>query len=344
MRQTNGDIITGFPNSSGFATNNVGIGTASPTWNFKLTVDNRDDGTASTNDRNGIHVIAKHVGCNWGYGILVNTNPLTATHALSVQADNGHRAIIFGNGMSWFKNRMIIGGASPTDVCNNDELNGVALEVNGTGTITSGMWSSSDLRFKENIVKIGNTKEIIKNLNPVSYQFKVDEFKDKNFLPGTTYGFIAQELIQVLPNSVRQERDGYYSINYTTIIPVLTAAIKEQQDQIEKQQKEIEALKNTSSKSNITPSLDKESKLFQNNPNPFDATTTISYYLDEMTVNAALYIYDLNGKQIKKYDLNSKGQGSLKISSEDLASGMYIYTLIADGKEIDSKRMILTGK
>jgi len=33
---------------------------------------------------------------------------------------------------------------------------------------------------------------------------------------------------------------------------------------------------------------------------------------------------------------------SLTIEAAELAPGMYIYSLIADGKEVDSKRMIVT--
>jgi hypothetical protein len=37
-----------------------------------------------------------------------------------------------------------------------------------------------------------------------------------------------------------------------------------------------------------------------------------------------------------------KGKGEVIIQGSELKSGLYIYSLIVDGKEIDSKRMILT--
>jgi hypothetical protein len=84
------------------------------------------------------------------------------------------------------------------------------------------------------------------------------------------------------------------------------------------------------------PSLD------QNFPNPFNQSTQIGYYLPEATRTANLYIYNMNGLQIKSIPIQNRGKGSVTINGSELRSGMYIYTLIVDGREIDTKRMILT--
>ena len=55
-----------------------------------------------------------------------------------------------------------------------------------------------------------------------------------------------------------------------------------------------------------------------------------------------MYIYDMQGSQIKNISDLVKGEGAVTIEGHELSAGMYIYTLIADGKEIDTKRMILT--
>jgi hypothetical protein len=57
--------------------------------------------------------------------------------------------------------------------------------------------------------------------------------------------------------------------------------------------------------------------------------------------NALIVIFDLNGLLIKSYDIQNSGDGSIKINGNELKAGMYIYTLIVNQKEIDSKRMIL---
>lgn len=43
-------------------------------------------------------------------------------------------------------------------------------------------------------------------------------------------------------------------------------------------------------------------------------------------------------------DVTERNNASIKINGKELAAGMYIYSLIAENKEIDSKRMILTSK
>ena len=45
---------------------------------------------------------------------------------------------------------------------------------------------------------------------------------------------------------------------------------------------------------------------------------------------------------MKKPILTISGQGSETISGSQFSAGIYLYALIADGKEVDVKRMILT--
>ena len=84
--------------------------------------------------------------------------------------------------------------------------------------------------------------------------------------------------------------------------------------------------------------------LDQNAPNPFSVSTIIGYELPKGTQKAAIGIYDMNGKEVKLVQLSSDKKGSISIQGGDLLSGMYIYTLIVDGKYFDSKKMILTSQ
>lgn len=45
---------------------------------------------------------------------------------------------------------------------------------------------------------------------------------------------------------------------------------------------------------------------------------------------------------MKTYDSLNKMNGAILINGGAFKAGMYMYSLIADGKEIDTKRMILT--
>jgi hypothetical protein len=50
----------------------------------------------------------------------------------------------------------------------------------------------------------------------------------------------------------------------------------------------------------------------------------------------------MNGRQIDSYTIPSRGATEIIIEGESLDAGIYIYSLIADGQVIDTKRMILT--
>ena len=83
--------------------------------------------------------------------------------------------------------------------------------------------------------------------------------------------------------------------------------------------------------------------LFQNIPNPFNVNTEIKYFLPENTTSASINIYDLNGRPVKKIDINETGMSKITIHGAELKPAMYLYALIADGIEVDTKRMILTN-
>jgi hypothetical protein len=160
-------------------------------------------------------------------------------------------------------------------------------------------------------------------------------------------GFIAQELEVVLPDIVRISSNGLKSIDYDQIIALLLEAIKEQNTLIETLKADVNELKSNYDQINsIKPNETQydNAVLFQNDPNPFDQITVINYYLPITIQNASIIIYNMQGVQLKIFDHIQKGKSFISIKSEELKPGMYIYTLIADGKEIDTKRMILLKK
>jgi len=164
-------------------------------------------------------------------------------------------------------------------------------------------------------------------------------------------GFVAQEVQQVLPQIVVYDTaKKYYGINYVALIPVLVEAIKEQQYQIDSLKKLINKSK-TSLKAaveeNETTNISQENNidlaiLEQNFPNPFDQNTQIHYYLPDNTKNAYIYLYDMSGMQIKSIPLTRLGKSSIIIYGSELRPGMYYYTLVSDGHEVATKKMIFT--
>jgi hypothetical protein len=86
--------------------------------------------------------------------------------------------------------------------------------------------------------------------------------------------------------------------------------------------------------------------LYQNHPNPFNPSTTISYYVpDECKV--ILDIYDASGRRISRLVREEQEKGfhtvgwkGVDSQGKSVSSGIYFYRLTA-GKEMISKKMVL---
>ena len=229
----------------------------------------------------------------------------------------------------------------------------VRLDVNGL-TRSTFFATTSDAKYKTNISPLNNSLSNIMKLKGVEYNWKSTQYPSKQFDELKHSGFIAQELMEVLPNSVIKDKDGDYAVDYNSVIPVLTEAIKEQQKQIENQQAQIEELKKlvaqNGSKNSGATGIGEANKsidgyLAQNTPNPFSNSTEIKYQLPKAAQTAMLGIYDLNGKQIRMFPINTEqNSGSITVQANDLQAGMYLYSLVVDGKAFDTKRMVLTAQ
>ncbi|PBQ34154.1 hypothetical protein CNR22_21065 [Sphingobacteriaceae bacterium] len=82
--------------------------------------------------------------------------------------------------------------------------------------------------------------------------------------------------------------------------------------------------------------------LSQNTPNPFNNETTISYLLPASVTNASIDVHDMVGKKIASYPLEMRGESSIKISTTDFPAGIYMYSIVGDGKVMQSRKMIIT--
>jgi len=165
-------------------------------------------------------------------------------------------------------------------------------------------------------------------------------------------GFIAQELKEVLPEAVvYEEAEDRYYIDYIAVIPVIVEAMKEQQATIDELTTRIATLEGSAAKeksATITTTTEEttiaseKATLDQNIPNPFSSTTRVDISLPTTVKSATLYIYNMQGSQVKSYTITNRGNTSITIDGYTLDAGMYLYSLIADGKEVDTKKMILT--
>lgn len=80
--------------------------------------------------------------------------------------------------------------------------------------------------------------------------------------------------------------------------------------------------------------------LNQNVPNPFAESTTITYSVPSSVQKAQIHFYDGTGKLINSVDITERGNGQLNVFANDLSSGVYTYSLVADGQVVSTKRMV----
>lgn len=136
---------------------------------------------------------------------------------------------------------------------------------NGDVYTTSASFYPSDKNLKKDIETMDNSLSIISRLRPVTYHYDVASNKGMS-LPGSKqYGFISQEVKEILPELTKvathpaqydaqgkeiSAKKDVLALNYTAFIPILAKGIQEQQAQILKQeetikqqQQQIEALK-----------------------------------------------------------------------------------------------------
>jgi len=240
---------------------------------------------------------------------------------------------------------------------------------------TSGVFVQSDERFKENVEPVEGVLESLENLEAVTYTLKNDYARLRQSIasmPATTeksqrdkeffdkiygdleqgderYGFLAQNVKEVFPQLVHTDNSGYMYVDYIGLIPILVQSINELRAELadlraEKQEQESAPMLQAPAQSandELVASL-KGAKLYQNAPNPWNSETVIRYSLPEEVKRADIYIYNMQGMQLKCIPAQGRGESQVTLTASNLGAGMYLYALVADGALIDSKQMILT--
>ncbi len=221
--------------------------------------------------------------------------------------------------------------------------------------------STSDEKAKENINKLENPIEKIKQISGYTYNYKTNIFSEsipKDELSKLTkiqIGFLAQELATTFPELVVKPdtNNEFYEIHYDGMIPVLLEAIKEQQSQIDSLKQELSYINNTNqtksgertdtdNSNNEYNYLESSILLYQNAPNPFSEETVIKCFIPQTIQNAQLCIYNMNGTLMHCIQVNERGESNIVIQGGQLLQGIYTYLIIADGRASETKQMILT--
>ena len=344
-------------NSGGY----VGIrGNASPNYGL---------GAYSTGGKTAIYGQTTHSGSYASYGVIGESTPSYSTYTLGrcygVLGKAGASSLSFGV-MGVLKGTNTVGaaiyGSAYEDyghAMDSRYAGYFAGNVLVTGSISGTLLSYSPGLTPSNvgtrIATLPNVAGLLTGLDAKSYyptanrcglSFNDDsctymDTAEKQVLTKQHYCLDAEQLEEVFPDLVYENEDGSKSINYVEMVPILVQAINELKAEIT-ELKGGDAKPQTRAMSGEGETKDMAIlSMGENKPNPFSATTSIHVSIPETVQKAFIYVYDLTGKKVQQLDITARGKQNVQINATALNDGMYLYSLIADGKVVQTRRMIV---
>jgi hypothetical protein len=305
------------------------------------------------------------IGLPSSFYSLMNIPQISTTDRLTINASGEDRAILvnYDHDRDWYQSVCVRNSKKETgnyvvslwdaglnSFIDNFWVDGAGVEAN------HGSWNMSDAKLKYNVKQILSPLDKVKLLNGVTYNLISEKGTSDEKRP--YIGFIAQEVEKVVPEAVREFHTGLKGINYASMVSLMAEAIKEQQKEIEgkdqqikKIEEDLAAIKATlqnccsgylRTSGNSTAIVQQQAFLKQNAPNPFNTRTKIEYFVSEKSINNCISIYNTEGKKIIDFKEVEKGLGYVEVNAQALKSGTYVYNLVSDGVQVDSKIMIVT--
>ncbi|MFN8117805.1 MAG: tail fiber domain-containing protein [Bacteroidia bacterium] len=320
------------------------------------------NGTNSSATNVGINVSANSIGSSNFGGIFV-ANGATNNYAVFAQAPitavqtPGSTPSLNGNYAGYFNGDVVRTG---TDNFTSDQM----LKQN-IDSISNAMTIINQLKPKSYDYKISSFPSM--HL-PSGKQYGLIAQDVQSVLPELVNNNTHPAELDSVGNIVTPSFN-YLSLEYQQLIAIMLKGMQEQQQKIDSlttklntkdslQDARLSALEaaiasccaSARTSNNSTPttnnSLDIELSdkdaivLNQNVPNPFAEQTTITYNVPASVEKAQLIFFNSNGQVIQTVDIKTRGKGKVNVFAADLSSGLYHYSLVADGKVVDSKKMV----
>ena len=143
-----------------------------------------------------------------------------------------HGGTLYASTLTWNHDKVGINTSSPTE----------ELHVNGDICYTGSIGACSDARYKKDIETIDNASEILMKLRGIKYNWRQDDYPDIKFDDATHLGFVAQEVRELLPEVVIEDDNGYLSVDYSRLTPVLVEALKDMRREKDVQDEKVNRL------------------------------------------------------------------------------------------------------
>jgi len=191
-------------------------------------------------------------------------------------------------------------------------------------------------------------EEVLPNLvkeSPQEIGSKADEIIKPKIIEGKAPDVANNQKI-IKPELSKKEIMNIKGVNYEELIPIIIKGMQEQDTKIEALTQLVKQLQGSSSNlgsqnnAAVNAASLSNAALDQNVPNPLNNSTSIRYTIPAGS-KAQLNITDNNGNTVKQILLTSTGKGVVNIEASTLSAGTYSYTLIVNGKKIETKKMVI---
>ena len=312
----------------------------------------------------GVMGTAGNATSGWNYGVfgrIVGKNDGAAVYGTTNERENGRklkdRYAGYFNGKVSVRGDLTVRGfidgilVGPSlDECTSLVLRPLSMNDNTSSVsdnISTFNIESGNINIPDDWEHILYDSLLLKEKDDITSMER--QYKDK-----THYALSVDEVEAAYPDLVYTKDDGTKVINYIEMIPLLVESIKELRAQIVSLQggnsgsSMMSVPKSNSSVVNggtsgiggtVSSSV---ASLSQNDPNPFVDATAVRMFIPETVTDAMLCIYDMSGKQIRSEVIHDRGAVTVSVTAEGLTAGMYLYSLIADGKLVNTRKMVLT--
>lgn len=308
---------------------------------------------------------------SWGYrakveGATINYGmDIAAGHGVSGGAVIGGQFFAGGGGVTANDN---VRGISTGSNGSTGGGSGWAIWAEGKAFLSSGtLWSSSDEQLKQDVQDLDRAEALDKLLaiETKSYSFDSDQYGFMGLEGGEQRGVLSQQLESVFPDLVRDvHRAGrvdsvgnalepdvdFKAVNYMGLIPVMIAAIQEQQATITAQNERLAQLEQSMAicctavdgsdqrMGTIEPDaegIEGDARMLSIVPNPFSDPPMVHYTL-ERNGRMQLLVNSSDGKQLQVLEEGNRsaGQYSYVWRTGNLAAGLYYVTLLLDGEPL----------
>jgi hypothetical protein len=215
----------------------------------------------------------------------------------------------------------------------------------------AGVYNLSDGRSKQDVADLADGLGSMMRLRPVTFRWaspadgKIVECGEENSVTygpeadKLQYGFIAQEIEEVLPDIVSTDADGNKAVNYTSLIPVLVRSVQELQGQVAAQSALIDNLNaRLAMQANATVEQD---MITSCTPNPTNGEISVGYALMSGTTDARILITNLIGTTVCEAECSRSGT-SVCLNLSGTLPGVYLATLVCNGEVRDSRQIVVS--